>query len=106
MMLPGPNSSTTGYVSGFHVLAILGYSMSLAVAGYMDDGESRLTRIRRYIEGLHCHTGGNPRVCQALALAVGQEKRTGELKLAPKACIDKVKEVLERTNDPSWCEAC
>jgi hypothetical protein len=44
---------------------------------------------------------GNPPVCQALALAVGQEKRTGEVRIAPKECIDKVKEVLERTDDPN-----
>ncbi|KIM72693.1 hypothetical protein PILCRDRAFT_829618 [Piloderma croceum F 1598] len=38
---------------------------------------------------------GNPPVCQALALAV-------EVRVAPKDCIDRVKEVLEHADDPSW----
>ena len=45
---------------------------------------------------------GNPPVCQALALAVGQKRRTGEVRVAPRDCIDKVKEALGRTDDPSW----
>jgi hypothetical protein len=33
---------------------------------------------------------GNPPVCQALALAVGQKKRTEGVGIVPKECIDKV----------------
>jgi hypothetical protein len=37
---------------------------------------------------------GNPPLCQAVALAVGHKKRTGEVKIVPKERIDRVKEVL------------
>jgi hypothetical protein len=33
----------------------------------------------------------NPPLCQALALAVDHRKRTGEVKIAPKERIDRVK---------------
>jgi hypothetical protein len=47
---------------------------------------------------------GNPPVCKALALAVGHRKRSGEVKIAPKDMIERVKEVLGEHNDPSWYE--
>jgi hypothetical protein len=49
---------------------------------------------------------GNPPLCQALALAVGHKKRTGEVKIAPKERIDRVKEVLGEHSEPSWYEMC
>ena len=47
---------------------------------------------------------GNPPVCKALALAVGHRKRSGEVKMASKDRIERVKEVLGEKNDPSWYE--
>jgi hypothetical protein len=47
---------------------------------------------------------GNPPVCKALAVAVGHRKRSGELKMASKERIEKVKEVLGEDSDPAWYE--
>ena len=48
----------------------------------------------------------NPPVCEVLTLAVGHRKRSGEVKMASKDRIERVKEVLGEKNDPSWCEMC
>jgi len=47
---------------------------------------------------------GNPPICKALALAVGHKKRNGEVKMASRERIERVKEVLGEHNDPSWYE--
>jgi hypothetical protein len=41
-------------------------------------------------------------LCQALALAVGHKKQTGEVKIAPKERINRVKEVLGENIESSW----
>ena len=45
---------------------------------------------------------GNPPVCKALAVAVGHKKRSGEIKIAPKERIERVKEVLGQDSEPTW----
>jgi hypothetical protein len=47
---------------------------------------------------------GNPPVCKLLAGVVGHRKQSGELKMASKERIDRVKEVLEEDKDPAWYE--
>lgn len=49
---------------------------------------------------------GNPPVCKALALAVGHKKRSGEVIIAPRERIEKVKELLGMREDPSWYDMC
>jgi hypothetical protein len=60
------------------------------------------------LKGIQLHQMGRKilPLCQALALAVGHKKRTGEVKIAPKEMIDRVEEVLGENSEPSRYEMC
>jgi hypothetical protein len=47
---------------------------------------------------------GNPPACEALAVAVGHKTRSGEVKIAPRERIERVKNALGTRREPSWYE--
>lgn len=49
---------------------------------------------------------GDPDINEAIAVAVGHRKPNGEIKMASLERLDRVKEVLERDDEPSWYEMC
>lgn len=49
---------------------------------------------------------GVPDVDTGIAVAVGYRKPNGEVKMASKDRIDRVKRALNRDDEPSWYEMC